>query len=105
MTKDEVLQTLIKLFKSKNAVDPNLSDREIAQIKLTGLAWFGHDLGLDPDFKKEVLFKMTENALKNAHPKNVNPVISPQDESVFDKDITIDQLADEIAEDTPDQII
>lgn len=105
MTKDEVLQTLIKLFKSTNAVDPNLSDREIAQIKLPGLAWFRHDLAPDPDFKKELLFKRMENALKNAHPKNVNPVISPQDESVFEKDITIDQLADDIAEHTPDQII
>lgn len=105
MTKDDVLQTLIKLFKSVNAVDPNLSDGEIAQIKLHRLAWFGHDLGRDPKFKKEVLFEMIENALKNAHPKNVDPVISPQDESVFDKNITIDQLADQIAEDTPDQTI
>ena len=105
MTKEEVLQTLIKLFKHVNAVDPNLDDSEIAQIKLPKLAWFRRDLGLDPDFKREVLFKMVERALKNAHPNKVNPEISPQDKSVFKRDITVEALAAEIAEDTPDEII
>lgn len=105
MTKNEVSETLIKLFKKVNAVDPNLSDTDIGQIKLPDLDWFKQDLGLDPDFKKEVLFKMMENTLKNAHPNNVNPEISPQSKSVFEKDITIDELATQISRDTPDEII
>lgn len=105
MTKDEVLQISIKLFKKINAVDPNLSDSEIEQIKLPELDWFKHDLSLDRDFKKEVLFKMMKNAFKNAHPNKVNPVISPQDKSVFNKNITIDELSAQIAKDTPDKII
>lgn len=105
MTKKKVLQTLIGLFKRVNAVDPNLSDSEIGEIELPDLAWFEHDLGLDPDFKKHVLFRMMENALKNAHPNNVNPVIMPQDKTVFDKDITIDELAAQIAKYTPKRIV
>ena len=105
MTKDWFLQNLIKIFKKVNAVDPNLSDREIAQIKLPDLALFRHELDLDPDLKKELLFKMMENALKNAHPNKVNPEIAPQDESVFDRDITIDELATQISKDTLDVII
>lgn len=105
MTKEEVLQTLIKLFRGVNAVDPNLSDSEIAQRRLPKIAWFRRDLGLDPDFKREVLYKMAERALKNAHPNGINPEISPQDKSVFKRDITVEALAAQIAEDTPDQII
>ena len=84
MTKNEVSETLIKLFKKLNAIDPNLSNADIGQIKLPNLDWLKHDLGLDPDFKKEVLFKMMENTLKNAHPKNINPEISPQSKLVFE---------------------
>lgn len=105
MTKSEVLETLIELFKEVNAVDLNLSDSEIAQIKLPELGWFKHPLILDPDFKKEVLFRMMENALKNAHPNKINPVIFPHDKSVFDEDITINVLSDQIARYTPDEII
>jgi len=96
MTKNEVLQTLIKLFKKVNAVDSNLSDSEIAQIKLPELAWFKHDLGLDPDFKRQVLFRMVVNALKRIN-DGIKPFLSPRDETLFDRDITIDTLADEIA--------
>lgn len=105
MTKEEALQTLINLFKRVNAVDPGLSDSVIAETKLPDLAWFEHDLGLDPDFKKHVLFRMTENALRNAHPSNINPVIIPQDKTVFDKDITISELAAQIAKYTPKTMI
>jgi len=105
MSKDDVLKTLIRLFRQVNAVDPYLSDPEIAQKKLPKIAWFRRDLGLDPDLKREVLFTMMERALKNAHPNRVNPEISPQDKSVFKKDITLEALAAQIAEDTPDQII
>ena len=103
MTKDEVLKVLINFFKKENAVDPNLTDEEIAQVKLPELAWFKQDLGLDPDFKKEALFKKMEQALKNAHPKKINPEISPQNKSVFERDITIDTLAAQIASRTPDE--
>ncbi len=99
MTKNEVLETLIKLFEGVNAVDPNLSDSEIAQIKLPKLAWFKHDLSLDPDFKKEVLYLMVVNALKQIN-EGIEPVLSPQDETIFERNITIDTLASEIAEDT-----
>ena len=105
MTKEEVLETLATLFKRVNAVDSHLSTGEVGQIKLPQLAWFGQELDLDPDFKKEVLFSMMVNSLKKAHPNNIPPEISPQDKSVFDEDIMIEQLAQQIAEDTPDQIL
>ena len=105
MTKDEVLETLAGLFKRVNAVDPNLSTDEIGRIELPKLAWFEQELALDPDFKKEVLFSMMVNTLKKAHPHNVPPEISPQDKSVFDKEITVEELSQQIAEDTPDEII
>ena len=105
MTKNEVSEILIKLFKKVDAVDPNLSNVDIGQIKLPNLDWLKHDLGSDPDFKKEVLFKMMENTLKNAHPNNITPEISPQSKFVFEKDITIDELATQISRDIPDEII
>ena len=98
MNKDDVLNTLTKIFKDVNAVDPNLSDSEIGQIKLPELDIFKHELANDPSFKKEVLFKKITNSLKRLYDGD-EPILSPHDETVFDRDITIDTLANEIWED------
>ena len=98
MTKEQVSNTLIDFLKKAGAVDPNLSHAEIAQIKLPELAWFRQELRDDPEFKKEVLYKRMVDALKEITGGR-EPVLSPQDETIFDRDISIDTLAGEIAED------
>ena len=99
MTRDEVLGFLIDLFKKINAVDPNMSDSEIEQVKLPDLAWFEMQLDTDPDFKKDALFKLVVESFKQEF-NGIEPVIVPFDGSVFDRNITIDQFAEEIANDT-----
>ena len=99
MTKEDVLNSLIALFKNVNAVDPNLTYEEIKEIKLPALAWFELELGLDKEFKKEVLFMMIEKALTKLY-GGINPKISPGDKTVFNRDISIDELASEIYNDT-----
>lgn len=94
MTKDDVLKALIKFFKDVNAVDPNLSDSEIGQIKLPKLDIFKQELARDSSFKKEVIFKKLLRALKDLYGDEV--FLSPHDETIFGMDISIDTLANDI---------
>ena len=105
MTKEDVLQVLARLFRKINAVDPTLSNEEVGEAKLPEFAWFDQELALDPDFKKEVLFSMMVGALKKAHPNQVEPVIVPQDFTVFERQKTVSQLASQIAQDTPGRVL
>lgn len=96
MTKEETLKAIINLFKNINAVDPYLSESEIAKIKLTNLQWFDMEFGLDPELKKEILYKMLEACIKNIN-NGIGPNIEPGDYTLFDYPKTIDEIADSIA--------
>lgn len=98
MTKDEVLNTLIQNFKDLNAVDKNLSDVEIAQIKLPDIDLFKHEMARDKDGKKEFTFKQIMKDLKELY-DGEEPVLSPHDPTIFDRGITIDAFASEIFDD------
>jgi len=99
MTKEEVQRFLIDFFKGVGAVDRNLSDEEIARIKLTDLSWFDQLLDLDPDFKKEALFDLVVRAFERIF-DGCEPAIVPFDGGVFDREIAISELAKEIADNT-----
>ena len=96
MTKDEVLKAIINLFKNVNAVEPFLSDKEISRIKLTDLQWFEMELGLEPEFKKEILFKMLKKCIKNVN-NGIDPNIVPGDYTLFNYPNTIDEIAETIS--------
>ncbi len=98
MTKDDVLNTLIQSFKDLNAVDKNLSDAEIAQIKLPDIDLFKHEMERDKDVKKEFTFKQIMKDLKELY-GGEEPVLSPHDPTIFDRPITIDTFASEIFDD------
>lgn len=98
MTKQKVLKTLITFFKDVNAVDPNLSDLEISAIKLPELDLFQHGLNPDPDFIKIVTFKQMLSRLTELY-GGVEPLLTPHNELIFDRNIAIDTLAGEILED------
>ena len=99
MTHQEVLGFLIKFFKKVNAVDPKLSDDAIAMIKLPDLAWFDMELELDPDFKKDALFRLLVKDFR-AEFGGITPQISPFSSKVFNQKITISRLAEKIADKT-----
>lgn len=99
MTRDEILGFLTSLLKNVNAVDPDASGSEIDKIKLPDLAWFEMQLDADPDFKKDALFRLVVEGFKEEF-NGIEPVIVPFDGRVFDRDITVGQLASEIANDT-----
>ena len=101
MSKEEVLQVLLELFREVNAIDPNLTDDEAAEIKLKDLAWFDMTLDGDEDFKKEDLYNRIFNLLKDRHPNHIPPEMSPQHYSIFEENITIGELDEQIAENTP----
>ena len=99
MTHKQVKKFLITLFKDVNAVDPHLSDSEIAETLLPDLAWFDGEMDNDPDFKKEALFRLVVKKFKDKF-NGIEPVIVPFNGGVFDRDITVSELAKEIADDT-----
>ncbi len=92
MTSADILKALIAYFKAKDAVDPNLTDIEISELKLPALPYLQHLLGSDPDLRKDDLFQGMKKALANAFP-GVNPVSSPDDKTIFDLDITVADLS------------
>ncbi|NIR45381.1 MAG: hypothetical protein GWN99_13265 [Gemmatimonadetes bacterium] len=97
MTSEDVQRTLIKLFKDVNAVDPNLSDEEIAEIELPDLALFDQELSDDPEFKKQALFERMRDELQQLT-GGTEPFLSPSDGTIFDRGVSIGALANEIAE-------
>ena len=101
MSKEEVLQVLLELFREVNAIDPNLTDEEAAEIKLKDLAWFDMTLDGDEDFKKEDLYNLMCDRLKDRHPNHIPPEMAPQHYSIFEENITIGDLAEMIAMETP----
>ncbi len=99
MNSDDVLKCLLKFFKSKDAVDPNLTDKEIADLHLPKLPIFSHSMTNDPNLKKEDIYHDMIEALKELFPDpSQPPCTSPSDRTIFDQDITISQLADNIFE-------
>lgn len=97
MTKEEVLNALIEFLRDYDAVDHTYSDVKIAQTKLPDLDIFKHSLPDDLEFKKKDLFQKMVKKLKEIT-RGVEPYLSPYDETIFDRDITIETLAEEIAE-------
>jgi hypothetical protein len=104
MNKDEVLVVLIRTLRDLNAVDSNLKDAEIALIKLPAIPLIANAGDQKPIVVKS-LYLWIFKALTTAHPYHLNPVIEPQEPKVFDRGITVDVLAQEIANDTPDAIL
>jgi|GEM_PF-5967215 len=99
MNSEDVLKCLIKFFKSKDAVDINLKDDKIAGLHLPKLQIFEHSMANDPNLKKEDLYQDMIEALKELFPDpSQPPCTSPNDWTIFDQDITISQLADNIIE-------
>ena len=52
MNSQDVLDKLIELFKLKKCFDINLTDDEIADLKLSELPIFSHSMTNDPNLKK-----------------------------------------------------
>ncbi len=97
MTSDDVLNCLIKFFKSKDAVDIKMSDKEISALHLPKLPIFEHSMTDDPNLKKEDLYQDMIEALKELFPDpSQPPCTSPNDWTIFDQDISIKQLAENI---------
>jgi len=97
MNQEDVLKQLIKFFKSKNAVDISLEDNEIAELHLPTLPIFEHSLADDPNLKKEDLYQDMINKLKELFPDpSQPPCTSPNDWTIFNQDISISQLSDNI---------
>ena len=97
MTAQDVLKLLIKFFKSKDAVDINLSDEEIAALFLPKLPIFQHSMTNDPNLKKEDMFQDMVKALKELFPDpDQPPCTSPNDWTIFNQEITIKDLSENI---------
>jgi hypothetical protein len=97
MKNPEVFATVSKLLRGVNAVDPSLTDAQLGRTKLSDLDWFKNELGLDPDFKRDVLYDMVFAALKKTN-NGLDPYMSPANSSVFQRPILIDDWCKEIAE-------
>ena len=97
MNPQDVLNKLIKFFKSRNAVDKNLSDNKIAELHLPALPIFANSMTLDPNLKKEDLYQDMIEALKELFSDPLQPpCTSPNNWTIFDQDISISQLAENI---------
>jgi hypothetical protein len=104
MEQAEVLVVLVKMLRSLDAVDTTLTDAQIAAIRLPDTALLAHAGDQGPAHAKDLYARMVQ-ALTLAHPKQVEPVITPQSPKVFARAITWDALAGEIADNTPDSVL
>lgn len=101
MTRQKILEFLIEFFKSKDAVDINLPDDEIAKLILPDLPIFKHSMTIDPNLKKEDLYQDLKLALKELFPDPEQPpATSPDDWTIFNDRITIGELAGNIFDHT-----
>jgi hypothetical protein len=104
MQKADVLVILIKVFRDLNAFDKTLTDAQAAQVNLTALPLLVHAGDQKPLVEKD-LYARTVAALTEAHPNKVAPVMVPQSPEVFERAITLDTLAQQIADNTPDAVL